>query len=190
MQGVLLAAGRSRRFGSNKLVHPLPDGTPLAVAAARKLVAALPNGLAVVNASDSRLAELLADAGLRVSVCPNADQGMGVSLAWGVAQTGEADGWLIALADMPFITPATIKSVAQAVDTPSRIVAPVFEGRRGHPVAFGKLYAEALMQLTGDRGARDLLRRHAEQVIPIDCQDPGVLRDVDLPEQVRGPDSL
>jgi aerobic-type carbon monoxide dehydrogenase small subunit (CoxS/CutS family) len=48
-----------------------------------------------------------------------------------------------------------------------------------------KAYAEALMQLTGDRGARDLLQRYAAQSIPIDCQDPGGLQDIDLPEQLR-----
>ncbi|MGA7179582.1 MAG: nucleotidyltransferase family protein [Thiobacillaceae bacterium] len=184
MQGILLAAGNSRRFGANKLLHPLPDGTPLALAATRNLIAALPNTLAVVNSKDSGLVDLLEEAGLQVSICPNAGEGMGASLAWGVARTSDADGWLIALADMPFITPATIKSVAQTVSTASRIAAPVFEGQRGHPVAFGKTYGEALMQLTGDQGARDLLLRHAAQLIGVDCQDPGVLQDIDLPEQL------
>lgn len=186
MQGILLAAGSSRRFGANKLLHPLPDGTPLALAVARNLIAALPNTLAVVNGRDSRLIDLLEEAGLQVSICPRADQGMGASLAWGVAQTSDADCWLIALADMPFITATTIKNVAQAVRTPSRIAAPVFEGQRGHPVAFGKKYGEALTELTGDQGARDLLLRHAAQLIAVDCQDPGVLQDIDLPEQLAG----
>jgi molybdenum cofactor cytidylyltransferase len=186
MQGILLAAGTSSRFGSNKLVQCLPNGVPLALTAARNLESALPGLLAIVNGRDRRLIEILGEAGLRVSICPVAAQGMGASLAWGVSQTVDADGWIIALADMPFIAPATIKSVVRAVDAPDRIAAPAFKGQRGHPVAFGRAYRKDLMQLAGDRGAREVLERHAEQVIAIASLDPGILHDIDIPQQVFG----
>jgi molybdenum cofactor cytidylyltransferase len=91
IQPIFLAAGRSARFGANKLLHPLADGTPLALAAARNLAAALPGALAVVNGTDAELVGLLEGVGLKVSVCPHAQEGMGASLAWGVSQTPEAD---------------------------------------------------------------------------------------------------
>ena len=179
IQAILLAAGAGRRFGADKRLYPLAGGTPMALASARNLVEALPGALAVVGVADDTLADLLGVAGLTVTRCPDAARGMGASLAWGVAQRPEADGWLIALADMPFIRPATILRVAEAIRTPDAIAAPVFHGRRGHPVAFGSLYGEALLRLDGDRGGRDVLERHAGKLFPVSGDDPGVLRDID-----------
>jgi molybdenum cofactor cytidylyltransferase len=187
MQPLLLAAGRSARFGSNKLLHPLADGTPLALAAARNLAAALPGALAVVNGDDADLARLLEAAGLAVSVCPHAHEGMGASLAWGVSQTRAADGWLIALADMPFIAPRTLRAVAAAVQEPMAIAAPLQGGRRGHPVAFGRGHRAALASLTGDTGARALLQAHPGSLLLLPCDDPGVLQDIDLPGHLPMP---
>jgi molybdenum cofactor cytidylyltransferase len=184
MQALLLAAGRATRFGADKLLHPLADGTPLALAAARNLARALPGALAVVNGRDARLAALLEAAGLRVSVCPWADQGMGRSLAWGVAQTPAADGWLIALADMPWIASDTVRAVAAGVSGPLAIAAPLHRGRRGHPVAFGAGHGAALAALSGDAGARDLLRAEAGNLTLVPCADAGVLRDVDRIEDL------
>jgi molybdenum cofactor cytidylyltransferase len=93
-----------------------------------------------------------------------------------------ATGWLVALGDMPFIHPASIAAVAQALAAgPQAIAAPVHAGRRGHPVGFGAAHGPALAALQGDEGARALLQRHAHalQLVPVD--DPGVLRDVDTP---------
>jgi len=184
MQGLLLAAGRSSRFGTDKLLHPLPDGTPLAVAAARNLAAALPGALAVVNGADRHLMAALESTGLRVSICPRAHEGMGCSLAWGVAQTRSADGWLIALADMPWIDPATLRAVAAGVADPMAIAAPVHGGRRGHPVAFGRGHGAALAALSGDLGARELVLAHGGNLNLLPCGDAGVLRDVDRPEDL------
>lgn len=187
MQPILLAAGRSARFGSDKLLHPLADGTPLALAAARNLAAAMPGALAVVNGANAELVGLLQGMGLKVSVCPSAQEGMGASLAWGVSQTPEADGWLIALADMPFIAPRTLRAVAAAVREPTAIVAPLHGGRRGHPVAFGRGHGTALSRLSGDTGARVLLQAHRRSLLLLPCDDPGVLQDIDLPEHLATP---
>ncbi len=181
MRAILLAAGRGSRFGADKLTHPLDDGTPMALAAARNLKAALRDVLAVVNGASPALVALLEAAGLRVTVCPHAAQGMGASLAWGVAESPQADGWLIALADMPWIRPETIRAVAGAVTAPSVIAAPTYQGRRGHPVAFGRDYRRDLLALAGDAGARRLLDAHAPELVLLPCADAAVTRDVDSP---------
>ena len=117
-QGLLLAAGFSRRFGADKLLQPLADGTAIGLAAARHLRAALPETRVIVNAEDAELSRLLTEEGFSVTVCPQAQDGMGASLAWGVRHTASASAWIIALADMPFIQPATIRLVADAIEQP------------------------------------------------------------------------
>lgn len=182
--GILLAAGFSRRFGANKLIQRLPDGTLVAVAAARNLLAALPGSIAVVRPETTELAEALQAVGLRVTVCDKAQLGMGASLAHAVRETADAEGWVVALADMPFVQPATIRAVADAIAAGNPIVAPRYAGERGHPVGFASRFAHELMSLTGDEGARRLLKR--EEVSLINCADPGVLRDIDTPEDLNG----
>jgi molybdenum cofactor cytidylyltransferase len=186
--GVLLAAGRGTRFGGDKLRAPIPEetfgvaaGTPLGVAAARHLVAALPDSVAVVRSDDAPLRALLAPAGLRVVECANADDGMGVSLACGVQATRDADGWIIALADMPWIAPATIALIADALREGADVAAPAHGGVRGHPVGFSRRHYDALIALVGDAGARGVIEANAPALALIDVADPAILRDVDTP---------
>ncbi|MHA6847542.1 NTP transferase domain-containing protein [Ralstonia syzygii] len=186
--GVLLAAGRGSRFDPdgtvNKLLAALPDGTPVAVQAARHLRVVLDDVVAVVPAAAThgveveRLAALLSEAGCDVLRCAHAARGMGASLAAGVAARPHASGWIIALADMPWLAPRTIARVAQALDA-HHCVAPFHQGRRGHPIGFGTDYFAGLAALDGDEGARRLI--DPARLIRLDVEDAGTLRDVDTP---------
>jgi molybdenum cofactor cytidylyltransferase len=177
--GVLLAAGRGERFGGDKLLAPLPDSTPIGVAACRQLVAALPDTIAVVRPGDVRLAELLRDCGARTLECPLAASGMGHSLACAINASRDAAGWVVALADMPWVRASTIATLADALREGAPMAAPAFNGRRGNPVGFSSAYADVLANLEGDRGARDLVARAAGLLRVLDVDDDGVLRDVD-----------
>jgi molybdenum cofactor cytidylyltransferase len=183
--GVLLAAGAGRRFGvhggTHKLLQPLPGGEPLAVAAGRNLVAAVPHSVAVVRAGDLRLAAALGAVGLRIVEHGGADGGIGTSLAAGVAAAPDAAGWLIALGDMPWVQPETISALTQALARGASLVAPLHAGRRGHPVGFAALWRDQLLDLKGDQGARDLIAAQAGQLLLLPTEDPGVLLDVDTP---------
>lgn len=182
--GLLLAAGQGRRFGSDKLLHPLDDGTPLAVASACKLKEACPRAIAVLRPEQTTLAALLLAEGLEVVICPEASAGMGHSLAAGVAASLEAAGWLVALADMPFVQVATLRSVADAVHAGAALAAPFYNSQRGHPVAFAARWRDQLLALTGDEGARAVVGNNRGLLSRIDTADAGVLRDVDTPQDL------
>ena len=179
--GILLAAGQGRRFGSNKLLHALADGTPMAVASARTLHTVLAHCIAVVNDAQGSVARLLAAAGLQVIVNPHAQDGMGTSIACGVAASPDAGGWVFALADMPDIPTHVMQSVADGLSRGADIIAPVYRGQRGHPVGFAPRHASALRALHGDRGARDIIAAHRDTLELIDTQDDGVILDIDTP---------
>ena len=184
--GILLAAGRATRFGGDKLLAPLVQGaadvapgTPIGVASALHLVAALPRSLAVVRPGDAGLAAALRATGLSIVECDNADEGMGASLACGVAASRDADGWIVALADMPWIRSSTILAVAQAIERGDDLAAAFYQGHRGHPVGFARRHYAGLAALRGDAGARAILVTNEGSIARVDVDDPGVVRDVD-----------
>ena len=183
--GILLAAGASRRFGSDKLLHRLGAGTPVAAAALANLRAAIPHVIAVVRPYAPQLADRLSEAGATVILCANADEGMGASLAAAVSASGDAAGWVVALADMPYIRPQTIEKVAASLAAGAAIVAPAYRGERGHPVGLSARFRPQLQALRGDAGARDLLKQHADLIELIDVDDAGVHRDIDTPADLQ-----
>jgi molybdenum cofactor cytidylyltransferase len=175
--GILLAAGDATRFGADKLAAPLADGTPLGIAALRNLIAAVDAVVAVVRPADVAAAAALAAQGARVTACPDATAGMGASLAWGVRAAPAASGWVIALADMPWVRSQTIAAIVAELRAGAPIAAPECRGRRGHPVGFAASYYPQLSALSGDEGAKRLLAGHSVALVATD--DEGVLRDVD-----------
>ena len=181
LTGLLLAAGRGRRFDpagvNNKLLAMLPGGDPVVVASARNMLSILSHVVAVVP-SEGAVAEALRELGCDVTVCTNAASGMAASLVHGVrhAPVGSA-GWVIGLGDMPAVAPSTIGALCAAIEGGAGIAAPFHDGRRGNPVAFAAAYLPQLLALEGDQGARALLA--SGPVVRVDVDDPGILHDID-----------
>ncbi len=185
--GILLAAGSGSRFGGGKLLHPMSDGTPIGIASLRNLHAALPEVVAVVRSSDDALRTWLETEGVSVRICGDAHLGMARSFVCGIHASRDADGWVVALGDMPFVLPRTIKAIAERVAQTERIAIPAYRGERGHPVGFGRRYLAELLKLEGDEGARSVVERHPRDVDIVDCDDPGIVRDVDTAADLERP---
>lgn len=181
--GILLAAGRSQRFGSNKLLHPVTGNTPMLLVSAQKLVTALPESIAVIHPDLVACTDQLEELGLRVVVNEQADRGIGSSIACGVLANADATGWLIALADMPYIKTETMLLLADRLRQGAAIVAPVIEcqgeQQRGHPVGFDQRYKKELIALDDDVGARRVIADHQDRLELVPTDDAGVTMDVD-----------
>jgi len=181
--GILLAAGKSQRFGSNKLLHPVTDNAPMLLVSAQKLANVLPGSVAVINRELVPYTDQLEQLGLRVVVNEHADRGMGSSIACGVLASQDAPGWLIALADMPYIKTETIALLANKLGNGADIVAPLLnnrgEQRRGHPVGFSQRYKDELLALDDDVGARHVIANHKSELELVPTHDTGVTVDVD-----------
>jgi molybdenum cofactor cytidylyltransferase len=181
--GILLAAGSATRFGSDKLSHRLPHGVTIAAQAARHLHSVIPEVFAVVKPGADALAAALSQ-DCAIVVCESAAEGMGASLACGMRSAGKADGYVVALADMPFVRTASIAAVRDALVAGAAIAAPYFRARRGHPVGISGAFHAELLAATGDEGARRLLADHESRVVKIPVGDPGVIRDIDTPDDL------
>ena len=186
--GLLLAAGSAKRFGSDKLRHELPHGVAMAVQAARHLHSEIQTVFAVVKPDpDPDLSNQLRKEGCVVVVCDNAADGMGASLACAARAAGEAAGYLVALADMPFIRRSSIAAVRDALAGGAPLAAPYWRGRRGHPVGIAGKFFEDLLALHGDEGAKKLLAANEKLIVKVPLGDPGVIRDIDTPQDLLPP---
>lgn len=184
IQGVLLAAGAGRRYGGEKLLQARWQGRPIVEHSLQHLLAAVPDTVAVVADETDDLARLLRRCGVDTVRNPEPGRGMGSSIAAAVAARPDADGWIIALADMPWIRVDSIARVVQALREGATIAAPFHQGRRGHPVGFSAVLQAQLQALDGAEGARQLLQG-AAGLTRVDVADPGVVLDVDRPSDLE-----
>ncbi|WP_237051393.1 nucleotidyltransferase family protein [Magnetospirillum sp. ME-1] len=181
LAGLVLAAGRASRMGRDKRLLRVEGRSMLE----RAVTAALDGGLAPVLVVTGPEPQPDLPPGVVRVVNVDPSRGMGSSLAEGIAALPrDADGVMVLLADMPRVTGAHVRALSAAF-RPEGICVPVFEGRRGNPVLLARRFFAAMGELTGDKGARGLIARHAQAVAEIAMEDDGVLIDVDTPDALR-----
>jgi molybdenum cofactor cytidylyltransferase len=183
--GLLLAAGGSRRFGSQKLVAALND-VPLVRYAAQAL-AQVTDELIVVVGSDASAVTRALD-GIAARIIENSDwsQGLSTSIRSGVqAAASNTTALLIALGDEPRVSGNVSRSVISAWrETGRPIVVARYAGESGHPVLFDASVFAELTALDGDRGAKRVIDRIPERVAYVDIATAPPL-DVDEPADLR-----
>lgn len=183
---VVLAAGASRRMGRAKMLLPLPGGkSVLAASVAPLLEAGLERVVVVLGGEAERVrreAGLPEDARLRLAVNERWREGMSTSLRCGLHAAPDAEAVLVVLGDQPGITAERVRRVVAAYRPGALLVVPVQGSQPAHPVLFSReLYGE-LEGLTGDVGAREVVRRHWEEAVRLELPP---LSDLDTPEDYR-----
>ena len=178
---IILAAGSSKRFGKQKLCERLPGGNTVLDETIYRVKRAVPEVSVMTN---SDIYSAFHEQNDYLNVCPEANLGMGATLAYGIKHVQTANACLVCLADMPFIKPKTYQTLAESLTT-DNIVVPVFNGEQGNPVGFGKRFFKDLMLLSGDSGGRSLLRRHPDATRHIEVDDPAIFYDIDSPEDLK-----
>ena len=184
---LVLAAGRSSRMGSNKLVADV-QGTPLVRRTVEAVLASQAGPVIVVTGNEPDAVHT-ALAGLEVTFVHNPDfaGGLSTSLRAGLAAVPDnADGALVCLGDMPLVAPAVIDRLIAAYNPLEgrAIVVPVAGGKRGNPVLWDRSLFPDMARVAGDTGARHLIGANAERVCEVAVEDDGVLTDIDTPEAI------
>lgn len=187
---LILAAGSSRRMGAeNKLLADI-GGKPMISHIANAVAGADVAGVTVVTGHEADLVKAaLADVGLEADYVHNPDYGDGLStsLRAGVAAlSGDLDGVVICLGDMPLVSSDDINKLIRAFDPIEgrAICVPVSGRKRGNPVLWAKSFLAEMAAVSGDVGARHILEQHADQVFEVPVTGEGVLMDIDTPERL------
>tara|TARA_E500000331_G_scaffold352762_1_gene402027 strand:- start:83 stop:682 length:600 start_codon:yes stop_codon:yes gene_type:complete len=181
--GVLLAAGLSTRAGSKNKLLSLVGDRPMVTRVAEIALAGKLDPIIVVTGHDAKAVSAILT-GLDIRICFNPDyrDGMAASIRIGIASlSNNIDGALIMLGDMPWLRDSTIMSLKNAFMplTGAKILCPVCHGRLGNPALFSKHFFGALMNLSGDRGAKQLILREHASRIEVSVDDVGIFRDID-----------
>jgi len=183
--GVLLAAGKSTRMGSNKLLTPV-SGKPMIRLSAEALLASSAGPVLVVTGHEREHVEAALE-GLDVRFIDNPAyaSGLASSLKAGLAALPkDADGVVVALGDMPLVAGRHVNRLIAAFSPAERrtIIVPVHGGERGNPVLWGREHFQEMLSLEGDRGAKSLMDKHEDQITEIAMRSDAVLADFDTPE--------
>lgn len=178
---VVLAAGEGTRFGGQKQLADL-DGQPLlehVLAAAAD--APVDETVVVLGAGADEIVRSVDLHGARPVVCERWEEGVSASLACGLAALEDAEAVVVLLGDQPRVSAESIRRVLGARDGAPATRA-TYNGEPGHPVVLEAQMLGPLRDVTGDRGARSLLRRVGTRGVP--CDDLGGGEDVDTPDQL------
>lgn len=180
---IVLAAGRSTRFGTENKLLALFEGRPMLAHVLDVARAAAQGPVIVVTGHEAGAVQALA-AGPEFQLVENPDyrEGLASSLRAGLgALPAETEAAFVVLGDMPRLRPETLQRLAQqALEQPGQeAFVPVHRGQWGNPVLVRRSLFGDLLTLTGDQGARRLLESRRDRVAEVPVEDPGILADFD-----------
>ena len=193
IHGLLLAAGHGRRFDptgqQHKLLVPVAPGLLMIRLSAQQLLPWVQTLTVVVGPHNVGVVRALAGLSVRIRVCEQADLGQRVSLCCGLADApAGVQGWLIALADMPWIAQSTYQRVRQALEESlareqAAVWQPIYQQRPGHPVAVTQALAQdyLVQDLDSETGLSALWRKNPQIRQTLILDDAGCIQDVDYP---------
>jgi molybdenum cofactor cytidylyltransferase len=181
ISAVVLAAGQSRRIGTQKLLLPFAGQTVIGHVVDQVLAAFIGQVLVVVPEEGKAIRLALAGRRVTFAINPDSAGDMLSSVRCGLRVLPErCRAVLIVLGDQPAISADLICDLVRAFETSARrIVVPVHNGRRGHPILFSADYVAELLTLHDGAGLRGLLQAHPDDIHPLDVTNPAVLADID-----------
>lgn len=181
---VVLAAGESRRMGTQKLLLPFGETTVVGAVVGTALASRVDRVLAVLGSDRDAVRLKLEPYGIDFAVNEDFAKGMLSSVQAGFrALPADAEAAVVMLGDQPFLPARVVDAVVEAFRRSGKgIVVPAFQGRRGHPVLIGLKYRDEVLALDPADGLRRLMRTHPEDIFEAEVEDANILRDMDVPE--------
>ncbi len=184
---IVLAAGFSSRMGEPKLLLRLGDKPILAHVLERLRDSDASEIVVVLGAHADRIRDEVSLEGARVTLNPDYALGMSASIRAGLAAvSAHSEAFLLILGDQPFVSSATFNAlIARQEATRARVLVPTYKGVRGNPVLLHRSLSSEVESIAGDVGCRGVVAGHAAEVVEVPVDDPGILLDVDSPEDLQ-----
>jgi len=184
IRAIVLAAGESRRMGRPKLTLPFGEKTMIETVVDNAVQSKVDGVLVVLGSGAEKIAEKIKGYPVKTTVNPEFRQGMLSSIQWGFESLAEdTRAALVMLGDQPLIPGSVIDKIVDAyIQTGKGIVLPVYNKRRGHPILIDMRYRDEVKRISPDTGLRALVHNHAEDILEVEVDAPGVLRDIDTVE--------
>jgi molybdenum cofactor cytidylyltransferase len=189
---VLPAAGASLRMGRPKLLLPFAGGTVVGSLAASLRAGGVGTVLLVTAPGDDDLRAWAQKAGIGWTINPDPSRGMLSSFLAGIAALGGGEALMrrreplvLSPADLPALRPETVAALLRVSQDGAPLALPVWSGRRGHPLVIAPGLIPEIETLDLAVGLRQLLDRHTEDLWTLEVEDPGVVQDVDTPEDYQ-----
>lgn len=184
---IILCAGTSSRMGgANKLLLPLGDKTVLEHTLSNILASGIAQVCAVTGHEQEKITAVLHNYEVAVVYNPDFQTGMTTSIQAGIKAAGmNATGYFICPGDMPFLSASLIQQMIrlfEAQEGKACIIAPAFQGKRGHPVLFSLHFRDAILSHRDPDGCKAIIQQHWQQLLTFEAGDDGVIRDIDTPE--------
>jgi molybdenum cofactor cytidylyltransferase len=177
---LLLAAGSSTRFGSDKRLALLANNKSVIDNTLEQISKTQLPVTVCLKPNDIALQQQLSHRKISWILNQNASVGMGSSIAAGIRLCKQWDATIIALADMPYLSSHTYASIAKVASS-GKIIIPIHHKKKGNPVCFGSNFYSQLQELNGDKGGKDIVLKNPQAIIELELEDEGILKDIDKP---------
>ena len=184
---ILEAAGDAKRFGSNKLLHPMEDGSPM--------IGKILSVIRTMDDSDCfyskimvtqyyEVAELASDFAIVRNEHP--EYGISHSMQLGIEAAGDPDAYMFCVCDQPGIQISTIERLIRAYEeSGAGIVSLSWKGKMCNPKIFSAKYKEELMSLSGDTGGRQIIKNHTDDLLLVEADNESEVIDIDINENME-----
>lgn len=183
---IVLAAGHSRRMGTQKLLLPLAGRTLIGRVIDEVRSGAVDHVVVVVSKDEAAVRQELADQPVALVINPNPEGEMLSSVRCGLrALPAGCAAAMVVLGDQPGVNAALVRDVIRKFRETGGIVVPAHRGRRGHPTLFAARYFDEVLTRHDGVGLHGLLKAHLEDVHELEIADPAALDDIDHPDDYR-----
>ncbi|MEF9839837.1 MAG: nucleotidyltransferase family protein [Lachnospiraceae bacterium] len=182
---ILLAAGNSSRFGTNKLLYEI-DGTPM-YRHVIQVIESLPKSIFSKKIIVSQYEPILMDKDIKKSFTmvknPDSSRGISSSIHLGMEHSQEdADAWCFMVCDQPYMTKDTISNFVRSfMDSEKPLACVAYHNKWGNPTIFSNIFQRELMELSGDQGGKCIMEKYIQDVCCYQVANPKELMDIDEP---------
>jgi len=184
---IILAAGESKRMGFPKMLLNFNGRTMIENVIGNVTESEVDNIMVVLGADKEELVKLIGKTSLKYCYNENYKEGMLSSVKCGFRNLpSDYNAVLVFQGDQPLITPTAINTVIEAyLSSGKGIIIPTYKNRRGHPLLIDRKYGDEIDKLSAAKGLRSLADKFSDDVLEVDTDESGILRDFDTYEEYK-----